>query len=183
MVLDYVQPLKHLDQQLEALTCELMSEASDWRHERLPGFACSQTDPVDAGQLRQKWRSEGLGDSPLASVLRSPQFLAMDISMDAMRPQESHEQPLQQYCRSFTEDADSTLPLPDFHSPSSLPGQITRAKLPGASYTHSLGFSESEQLLGKSQEYHWSLEKKISLAQRSEFYEPHSKTEKISESN
>ena len=117
MVLEYVQPLKHLDGQLEALCLELTHSLNDLTDLAASSALEMQHDSLDHTNLRQKWRSEA-GDSPLTSVLRSPQFLAMDISMDAMRPEEP-----KRYCSKFAEDVSTFSPQSSLPA---WPGQIHR---------------------------------------------------------
>ena len=88
LVLDYVQPLKHLDAQLEDLALELVND--------LASQVQSAHDQVNSLQ-RWHWQASGAENdlsqlNSISSVLRSPQFLAMDFSMHAMRP-ENDERP------------------------------------------------------------------------------------------
>jgi len=107
MVLEYVQPLKHLDAQLETLCSELTGLTGDLNNlADLAGSNVTLETQLDQRGLRRTWRSEA-GNSPLSSVLRSPQFLAMDISMDAMRPEPEHTN---SYDRSFPDSAPPAWP-------------------------------------------------------------------------
>ncbi len=113
MVLEYVQPLKHLDAQLETLCSELTGLTGDLNSlADLAGSNVTLETQLDQRGLRQTWRSEA-GNSPLSSVLRSPQFLAMNISMDAMRPEEPEHR-----------NSCDTLSFPEL-APPAWPGQIS----------------------------------------------------------
>ncbi|CAE7825287.1 CPK2 [Symbiodinium sp. CCMP2592] len=140
LVLMYLRPLEHLDKQLEALCEELTERNLQLAGEsgRAQASVASTTLPEAAIERLEDWRAEA-GDSPLATVLRSPQFLAMNLSVDALRPQTDHK-------------AATTIPEVVYEqhlqvSDKVYPSQRTAAKAGSLSFSSRRAFSVTVQCL------------------------------------
>ena len=148
LVLDYVQPLKHLDARLEALSAELTSDLA------------SKVQPLrDEASLLEQWRSEAAGatadhlDSHLSSVLRSPQFLAMNFSMDAMRPENDSPERGAASSRSVLGASSSSIPMSLERQDQPFLG--LRPSYPSTSQTALPSFGQPERLFEAGKKKQW----------------------------